>query len=55
MEPLQVSAQVQTEINSMGEGMEDMIKGSTLHNAVLISGGLFTDEMLEGILQMINE
>ncbi|MFS0776677.1 glycoside hydrolase family 3 C-terminal domain-containing protein [Neobacillus sp. 3P2-tot-E-2] len=40
--------------SSLGAGMQEMILGTTLHNAAVMSNGLFTEEMLEGILQAIN-
>jgi beta-glucosidase len=42
------------EENGLGAGMQEMILGTTLHNASVMSNGLFTEEMLEGILQAVN-
>ena len=40
--------------SSLGAGMQEMIMGTTLHNAAVMSNGLFTEEMLKGILQAVN-
>ncbi|MEH7128735.1 glycoside hydrolase family 3 C-terminal domain-containing protein [Neobacillus drentensis] len=40
--------------SSLGAGMQEMIMGTTLHNAAVMSNGLFTEEMLLGILQAVN-
>jgi beta-glucosidase len=40
--------------SSLGAGMQEMILGTTLHNASVMSNGAFTEEMLEGILQAVN-
>lgn len=40
--------------SSLGAGMQEMIMGTTLHNAAVMSNGLFTEEMLQGILQAVN-
>jgi beta-glucosidase len=40
--------------SSLGAGMQEMIMGTTLHNASVMSNGQFTEEMLQGILQAVN-
>ncbi|MEH7490688.1 glycoside hydrolase family 3 C-terminal domain-containing protein [Neobacillus niacini] len=40
--------------SSLGAGMQEMILGTTLHNASVMSNGVFTEEMLHGILQTVN-
>lgn len=40
--------------SSLGAGMQEMIMGTTLHNAAVMSNGQFTEEMLQGILQAVN-
>jgi beta-glucosidase len=47
-------AQQFDEESSLGAGMQEMILGTTLHNASVMSNGLFTEEMLQGILQAVN-
>ncbi|MDF2791516.1 MAG: glycoside hydrolase family 3 domain protein [Neobacillus sp.] len=42
------------EDSSLGAGMQEMIMGTTLHNASVMSNGQFTEEMLQGILQAVN-
>ncbi|WP_419888409.1 glycoside hydrolase family 3 C-terminal domain-containing protein [Neobacillus niacini] len=41
--------------SSLGAGMQEMILGTTLHNAAVMSNGVFTEEMLVGILQAVNK
>ncbi|WP_127537088.1 glycoside hydrolase family 3 C-terminal domain-containing protein [Paenibacillus illinoisensis] len=38
----------------LGEGMQELIMGTTLHNAALMSNGLFTEETLQSILSAVN-
>ncbi|MEK4660696.1 glycoside hydrolase family 3 C-terminal domain-containing protein [Priestia sp. FSL H7-0729] len=38
----------------LGEGMQELIMGTTLHNAALMSNGQFTEETLQSILSAIN-
>ncbi|WP_433921050.1 glycoside hydrolase family 3 C-terminal domain-containing protein [Paenibacillus taichungensis] len=38
----------------LGEGMQEMILGTTLHNAALMSNGQFTEETLQNILTAVN-
>ncbi|MEN1990515.1 glycoside hydrolase family 3 C-terminal domain-containing protein [Paenibacillus hubeiensis] len=38
----------------LGEGMQEMILGTTLHNAALMSNGQFTEETLQNILAAVN-
>lgn len=40
--------------SSLGAGMQEMIMGTTLHNASVMSNGQFTEEMLQGILLAVN-
>jgi beta-glucosidase len=40
--------------SSLGAGMQEMILGTTLHNAAVMSNGQFTEDMLQGILQAVN-
>lgn len=40
--------------HGLGAGMQEMILGTTLHNASMMSNGAFTEEMLQGILQTVN-
>jgi beta-glucosidase len=40
--------------SSLGAGMQEMILGTTLHNAAVMSNGQFTEEILQGILQAVN-
>jgi beta-glucosidase len=52
-----MKAMGQTQLNeesSLGAGMQEMVLGTTLHNASVMSNGLFTEEMLQGILQAVN-
>ncbi|MED4229044.1 glycoside hydrolase family 3 C-terminal domain-containing protein [Neobacillus cucumis] len=41
--------------SSLGAGMQEMILGTTLHNASIMSNGQFTEETLQGILQAVNK
>ncbi|WP_315792576.1 glycoside hydrolase family 3 C-terminal domain-containing protein [Paenibacillus sp. BIC5C1] len=38
----------------LGEGMQELIMGTTLHNAALMSNGQFTEETLQHILAAVN-
>ncbi|MNZ93151.1 hypothetical protein D3C78_1122080 [compost metagenome] len=38
----------------LGEGMQEMVLGTTLHNAALMSNGQFTEETLQSILAAVN-
>ncbi|CAM3989681.1 glycoside hydrolase family 3 C-terminal domain-containing protein [Saccharibacillus endophyticus] len=38
----------------LGAGMQEMILGTTLHNACVMSNGAFTEDMMQGILQAAN-
>ncbi|MGG0738634.1 glycoside hydrolase family 3 C-terminal domain-containing protein [Niallia taxi] len=40
--------------HGLGAGMQEMILGTTLHNACVMSNGVLTEEMLDGILQAVN-
>lgn len=42
------------EDSGFGAGMQEMSLGITLHGASVMSNGQFTEEMLEGILQTVN-
>lgn len=42
------------EESGLGAGIQEMIMGTTLHNASVMSNGQFTEEMLQGILQTVN-
>lgn len=42
------------EESGLGAGVQEMILGTTLHNASVMSGGQFTEEMLEEILRAVN-
>ena len=38
----------------LGEGMQELVMATTLHNAALMSNGQFTEETLQSILSVIN-
>lgn len=40
--------------NSLGEGMDELILNTSLHNASMMSNGLFTEETLQSILAAVN-
>ncbi|MNW70758.1 hypothetical protein D3C74_502080 [compost metagenome] len=39
---------------SLGEGMDELILNTSLHNASMMSNGLFTEETLQSILSAVN-
>jgi len=55
MKAMQLQAgQQNDDDHGLGAGMQEMILGTTLHNACVMSNGVFTEEMLDGILQAVN-
>jgi beta-glucosidase len=40
--------------NGLGEGMDELILNTSLHNASMMSNGLFTEETLQSILAAVN-
>ncbi|MDQ0227840.1 beta-glucosidase [Metabacillus niabensis] len=54
MKSMQSQAGQSDDDHGLGAGMQEMILGTTLHNASVMSNGVFTEEMLQGILQAVN-